>query len=82
MGIQGIFPRMKYICIVLIYLYRYTLSYFIGRQCRFEPSCSVYAIEALRTHGTWYGMKLTLNRILKCRPGGGGGYDPVPDKKP
>lgn len=72
---------MKYMFIGILYLYRYTLSYFIGRHCRFEPSCSAYAIDALKIHGTWHGGKLTIKRILACRPNGRSGYDPVPPRK-
>lgn len=62
----------------LIWLYRHSFSYFLGRQCRFEPSCSVYADEALRLHGAWKGGLLALKRIARCHPWGGTGYDPVP----
>ena len=68
----------------LIWLYRHSLSYFIGRQCRFDPSCSAYADEALVRHGLWRGGILALRRIGRCNPWGGCGYDPVPktlDKK-
>ena len=68
----------------LIWLYRHSLSYFIGRQCRFDPSCSAYADEALVRHGLWHGGILALRRIGRCHPWGGCGYDPVPktlDKK-
>lgn len=59
-------------------LYKLTLSPFIGRQCRFEPSCSVYAAEALISHGPLKGTWLTLGRVCRCRPGAAWGYDPVP----
>lgn len=65
---------------VLIAVYRYTLSYFIGRACRFTPSCSEYAAEAITIHGPWCGGKMALGRISRCRPGGGSGFDPVPEK--
>lgn len=71
---------MKYMLIFIIYIYRYTISYFIGRQCRFEPSCSEYAIGCLKIYGAWQGGKLAIRRILSCRPGGKHGYDPVPKK--
>lgn len=63
----------------LIQLYRYTLSYFLGRSCRFAPSCSEYGLEAIRRHGAWRGGILTVRRIGRCHPWGGSGYDPVPD---
>ena len=50
----------------------------MGGHCRFHPTCSEYAIEALDTHGAWRGGWLTIRRLLRCRPGGGHGYDPVP----
>lgn len=64
----------------LIKVYQYTLSPFIGRNCRFMPSCSNYGIEALRKHGAIKGSILTIYRILRCNPWGGSGYDPVPEK--
>lgn len=63
----------------LIYLYRYTLSPFVGWHCRYEPTCSHYALEALSKHGAWRGSWLTLRRLGRCHPWGGWGYDPVPD---
>ena len=58
--------------------YRLLLSPWIGHSCRFQPSCSVYAIEALETHGPVHGLWLTLRRVARCNPCGGSGYDPVP----
>ncbi len=65
----------------LIWLYRHSLSALMGRHCRFEPSCSAYADEALRVHGFWRGSLLALKRIGRCHPWGGSGYDPVPPGK-
>ncbi len=62
----------------LIWLYRHSLSYFLGGQCRFMPTCSAYADEAIRLHGAWRGGGLALRRFCKCHPWGGQGYDPVP----
>jgi putative membrane protein insertion efficiency factor len=59
-------------------LYQWTLRPFIGANCRFEPSCSEYAIEALRAHGAVRGGGLAAWRILRCNPWNRGGYDPVP----
>ncbi|MFK7943748.1 MAG: membrane protein insertion efficiency factor YidD [Paracoccaceae bacterium] len=59
--------------------YRLFGSPWVGRNCRFQPTCSEYALEALTRHGAWRGSWLTLRRIARCRPGGGDGYDPVPD---
>lgn len=58
--------------------YQLTLRAVIGANCRFEPSCSHYAIEALHTHGALRGTALTARRILRCNPWHPGGYDPVP----
>jgi putative membrane protein insertion efficiency factor len=66
----------------LITLYRYTLSPLIGRQCRYLPTCSHYAEDALRAHGAWAGSWMALARICRCRPWGGRGYDPAPVKRP
>ena len=61
-----------------IYAYRFTLSPFLGGQCRFHPTCSRYALEAYREHGPVRGSMLTARRLLRCHPFGGKGYDPVP----
>lgn len=58
--------------------YRLTLSAFIGNACRFQPSCSAYALEAIQRHGGLRGGRMALWRILRCNPWGGSGYDPVP----
>lgn len=65
--------------LALVWVYRYTLSPLVGRNCRFEPTCSVYTMEALRRHGAFRGSWLALRRIGRCHPWGGSGYDPVPD---
>jgi putative membrane protein insertion efficiency factor len=62
----------------LIRGYRYSFSYLFGRTCRFQPTCSVYAEDALRIHGAWKGTCLALQRLSRCHPWGGHGYDPVP----
>ena len=62
----------------LIRLYQITLSPYMGRQCRYTPTCSNYALEALQKHGLLRGSWLALKRILRCAPWGGSGYDPVP----
>lgn len=63
---------------LLVKAYRVTLSPWLGRQCRFEPSCSQYALEALECHGAFRGSALAVRRIARCHPWGGSGYDPVP----
>ena len=70
---------MRKLLIGLIQLYRYTLSPFVGQHCRYTPSCSQYAIEAIRLHGSWRGSWLAIKRVGSCHPWHAGGYDPVPD---
>jgi len=62
----------------LLTLYRYAISPLLGSNCRFHPSCSVYAMEALRKHGLLTGLRLTIWRVLRCNPWCAGGHDPVP----
>jgi len=66
----------------LIRLYRYTFSAFMGRTCRYMPSCSEYTEEAIARHGLWAGFWIGLARILRCNPWGASGIDPVPDELP
>ena len=58
--------------------YQRFISPLLGHNCRFVPTCSQYAIEALRKHGPIKGLWLAVRRILRCHPWGGSGYDPVP----
>lgn len=62
--------------------YRLLLSPWLGAGCRFEPSCSVYALQALERHGAAVGSYLTFRRIARCQPWCDGGCDPVPDHAP
>lgn len=64
--------------ILPIRLYRACISPLLPPSCRFTPTCSQYAIEALRRHGPLRGSLLAIRRILRCHPWGGSGYDPVP----
>ena len=65
-----------------IHIYRLFISPLTGKNCRFEPTCSEYALAALKTHGVFYGSYLSIKRILKCHPFSRySGYDPVPNKK-
>ncbi|MES9828640.1 MAG: membrane protein insertion efficiency factor YidD [Candidatus Thiodiazotropha sp.] len=72
---------MRRIVIYLIKLYRTILSPFVGQHCRFYPSCSTYALEALEKHGTLQGLWLTIKRISRCHPWHEGGVDPVPEPR-
>lgn len=69
---------MKTVLMALIDGYRLLLSPFFGTQCRFYPTCSAYAREAIDAHGALRGAWLALKRILKCHPWHAGGVDPVP----
>lgn len=62
--------------------YRYFLSPWLGSACRFEPTCSLYALDALHQHGALAGSYLTVSRLLRCHPWCAGGHDPVPAGKP
>ena len=64
--------------ILLIRIYQVTLSPFIGKSCRYIPTCSNYGIEAIQKYGVFQGGWLTFKRVLSCNPWGGSGYDPVP----
>ncbi|MCX7697120.1 MAG: membrane protein insertion efficiency factor YidD [Bacteroidales bacterium] len=66
--------------VFLIRLYQIFLSPILPNSCRFLPTCSHYAVEALEKHGPFLGLYLSVWRILRCNPWNKGGYDPVPDK--
>lgn len=69
---------MSRVLIGLVRGYRYLLSPWWGGQCRFSPTCSEYAIQALRRHGAWKGSWLAARRVSRCHPWHAGGFDPVP----
>jgi putative membrane protein insertion efficiency factor len=69
---------MRYVLKYLIRGYQLAISPFLGPRCRFYPSCSHYAIEAIETHGALSGVWLTIKRISRCHPWHEGGFDPVP----
>ena len=71
---------VKYILIGLVRLYQVVLSPWLGSNCRHDPTCSRYAIEALETWGAWKGLALTVRRVSRCHPLGTQGHDPVPQK--
>lgn len=68
---------MRTVCLTLIGWYRYWISPFLGPACRFEPTCSEYAGEAIRRFGVMAGARLACCRLLKCHPFHPGGFDPV-----
>ncbi|EGW54082.1 membrane protein insertion efficiency factor YidD [Candidatus Endoriftia persephone] len=70
---------MRSIITFLIRIYQVALSPFLGNHCRFYPSCSSYAVEAVQKHGTLYGLWLSIKRISRCHPWHEGGVDPVPE---
>lgn len=72
---------MRTILIALIRLYRLLLSPFLGPCCRFHPSCSAYAIEAIERHGALRGTMLAVRRVFKCHPFHPGGVDSVPARQ-
>jgi hypothetical protein len=69
------------LAILLIRGYQLLLSPLVGGSCRFEPSCSAYAVQAIETHGAVRGLALAARRVGRCHPFGGHGYDPVPPRK-
>ena len=70
---------MRRVLIGIIRAYQLVLSPLMGRQCRFEPTCSCYAIEAIKRHGSVRGGWMGVKRICRCHPFSPGGYDPVPE---
>ena len=71
---------MKSILVFLIRIYQLIISPLFPASCRFNPTCSSYAIESLNRHGLLKGAKLAIKRISKCHPWGSEGFDPVPEK--
>ena len=69
---------LSYLLLLLVYFYRGYISAMTPPSCRFVPTCSEYAIEAIKKHGPFKGLYLAVRRILRCHPWGGSGYDPVP----
>jgi len=86
MGDDSVFHRflrlLRRVIIALLILpvkfYQWFISPIIGQSCRYTPTCSAYTIEALKKHGPFKGLWLSIKRILSCNPWGGHGHDPVP----
>lgn len=76
--LRGLSRLLALPLIGLVKLYRLLLSPLVGQHCRFTPTCSQYAIEALQIHGAMKGSYLTAHRLSRCHPWCAGGYDPVP----
>lgn len=72
---------MSKLLVVLIRVYQYLISPMLGQRCKYYPSCSNYAIEALRVHGALRGAGLAAWRVLRCNPFSNGGVDPVPPRR-
>lgn len=70
---------IKWVMLGFIRLYGYFLSPLMGYHCRFYPSCSNYARQAIQQHGCWRGLLYTIGRIIRCHPWHEGGLDPVPE---
>jgi uncharacterized protein len=68
---------MKLVAIYILRVYKYTLSLLLPPACRFTPTCSEYAIEAISKYGFWKGSVLGMKRLVRCHPFSPGGYDPV-----
>jgi len=70
---------LSFILLVPVYFYRWFISPLTPASCRHVPTCSAYALTAVKKHGPFRGLILATGRILRCRPGGTHGYDPVPE---
>ena len=73
---------MQRLLMGLVRGYRLLLSPWLGSGCRFEPTCSVYSLQALEKHGASWGSYLTLARLVRCHPWCAGGHDPIPEEAP
>lgn len=70
---------MKHLLVGFLKLYRLLISPLYGQVCKFYPTCSAYALQAVETHGAWKGTILAARRLARCHPWSAGGYDPVPE---
>jgi uncharacterized protein len=72
---------MKYVLIGLLKAYRFAISPLYGQVCRYHPTCSAYALEAVQKHGAMRGTWLAMRRVARCHPWAAGGFDPVPPRQ-
>ncbi len=72
---------LQWLFIKIVRFYQLVISPFFPPSCRYQPTCSEYALQALKRHGPFYGSWLALKRLLRCQPWGGHGHDPVPPKR-
>lgn len=79
---QSILKVLAFILIFPIRIYQWFISPMLPQTCRYSPTCSTYAVQALKVWGPFKGTYLAVKRIFSCGPWGGHGYDPVPEKKP
>ncbi|MGD8781125.1 MAG: membrane protein insertion efficiency factor YidD [Ignavibacteria bacterium] len=78
---EKLFIVLSYPLILIVKIYQVFISPILPSSCRYQPTCSEYTIEALKTHGILKGGWLSIKRIVSCNPWGGSGFDPVPPKK-
>jgi hypothetical protein len=80
--VQGVSRAVNAVLIGIVRGYRFFLSPWLGSACRFTPTCSLYALQALQSHGPAAGSYLAARRLLRCHPACAGGHDPVPEQAP
>lgn len=80
--LRGLAALPRRVLLALVHGYRLLLKPWLGNACRFEPSCSAYALQALERHGALAGSALTVARLARCHPWCAGGHDPVPQVAP
>lgn len=79
--VHAIYKLIGWVFLVPVYIYKYAISPFTPASCRHYPTCSEYALQAVKIHGPFKGIWLTTKRISRCHPWGTSGYDPVPPKE-
>ncbi|MGE0020158.1 MAG: membrane protein insertion efficiency factor YidD [Draconibacterium sp.] len=79
--VKTIYKLIGWVLLVPVYIYKYAISPFTPASCRHYPTCSEYALQAVKIHGPFKGFWLATKRISRCHPWGTSGYDPVPPKE-